>query len=158
MEKVTLEELGEESYSDEFNSFWKSAKLIYKKLGNRGTRIHGPKNPVWGYYQRLGITKDHIPLLIDELNKMVDFYLKEKQDTGYSNNLPYLRTWLSESRFKEEVPDYVAPVEVKKKLATDRPPPEEIKTVKHKEYTKEEREKMQVDFNKIKKGVRKHGR
>lgn len=155
MGKITLEELGDESYSDEFTSFWDSAKSIYKKLGAKGTKLHGPKKPAWAHYQRLGIKKDHIPLLIDELNKMVDFYLNESKHTGYSNNLPYLRTWLSEHRYKEAVPDYVAPVVIKKRLATDRPPPVPIESVKHKVYTPEERVKMQADFKAKIKGVRK---
>ena len=154
---VTLKELGKNDYSDDFEEFWKGVLFHYRRVPKTDLQAEGSKKESWAKYQQLKATPGHVPLLLEQIKKMVDLYINQSTGPGgYSNRLPHVRTWLNQQRFNDVVPDYAAPVEIKKKLATDRPPPIPIETVKHKEYSKEERAKMQAGFKEIKKGVRKY--
>lgn len=153
---VTLKELGKNDYSDDFEKFWNGVLHHYRRIDKTDLQAEGSKNESWAKYQQLKVTSDHVPLLIEQIKRMVDLYINQSTGpAGYSNRLPHIRTWLNQQRFKDVVPDYSAPIEIKKKLATDRPPPVPIETVKHKVYTQEERDKMQADFKAKIKGVRK---
>lgn len=154
---ATLKELGKNDCTTDFIVFWKGVLTQYRRIPSDNIQIQGSKMEAWAKYQQLGVTPDHVPLLLEQVEKMVDFYIEQSKGIGYSNRLPHIKTWLNQQRFQEAVPNYVAPVVIKKKLATDRPLPEVIETIKYKTYTSEERAKMQVGFKAKIKGVSKRG-
>lgn len=133
-----------------FLRFWECVKKSYWKV----TPSYGSRKAAfkaWTKYPKL-----HNEECTDEMCKqvidMADSY-KKNIAVGAFGFLPHISSWLNGEKWAQNE-DKSKPVT--KKLATDRPPPVPIETVKHKEYTKEEREKMQSGFNEVKKGVRKN--
>lgn len=132
-----------------FMRFWECVKKSYKGVSpSYGSRKHAFK--AWMKYPKL-----HNKKCTDEMCKrvtdMTDIY-KKNIVVGAFAFLPHISSWLNGEKWAQAE---VKTKPVVKKLATDRPAPKMIESVKHEEFTKEQRKNMQADFNEIKKGVRK---
>lgn len=137
-----------------FEAFWKSSIKAYNKAGVK----YGNKEQALKKWIEFGF--DHLAgkELARRLNNKCEDRLSELRDTGKSQFLVHIPTWLNQKEWAEPEDRYtkfVAP-EYARKLATDRPMPKMVESVEHKQYSPEERAKMQAGFKSQIKGVRKH--
>lgn len=137
-----------------FEEFWNSAANSYRKIGEEP----GNKQQALKKFVEFGFDNLAGKELARRLNNKCEDSLSKIRDTGGSQFLQHVATWLHQKEWAEPEDRYskFTPPEHFKKTPNSRPMPKPAELPESKTYTKEERAKMQAGFKEIKKGVRKY--